>query len=63
MAAYRRIVSYLYRYSNGRKENNVGYIRAENRENGLRLQIQLKDLKRMDERNLRVFFIITKRTD
>lgn len=56
MAAYRRIVSYLYKYSNGKKAENTGFVRAENREDGLRLQIHLKDLKMMDERNLKVFF-------
>lgn len=60
MAAYRRIVSYLYKYSNGKKAENTGFVRAENREDGLRLQIQLKDLKMMDERNLKVFFYFHK---
>lgn len=60
MAAYRRIVSYLYKYSNGKKAENTGFVRAENREDGLRLQIHLKDLKMMDERNLKVFFYFHK---
>ena len=56
MSSYRRIVSYLYKYSNGKKAENTGFVRVEVREDGLRLQFHLKDLKMMEERNIKVYF-------
>lgn len=56
MSSYRRIVSYLYKYTDGKKAENTGHVRAEVREDGLRLQFHLKDLKMMDERRIKIYF-------
>lgn len=56
MSGYRRIVSYLYKYVQGKKTENTGFVRVENREDGLRLQFHLKDLKMMDERSIKIYF-------
>lgn len=58
MSGYRRIVSYLYKYANGKKTENTGFVRVETREDGVRLQIHLKDLKMMDERQIKIYFYI-----
>lgn len=56
MAEYRRIVSYLYKYTNGQKGENVGFVRIETRADGLRLFFHVKDLRMMDERNIKAYF-------
>lgn len=56
MAEYRRIVSYLYKYTNGQKGENVGFVRVETRSDGLRLFFHVKDLRMMDERKIKAYF-------
>ena len=56
MAEYQRIVSYLYKYTNGQKGENVGFVRVETRSDGLRLFFHVKDLRMMDERRLKAYF-------
>lgn len=56
MAEYRRIVSYLYKYENGKKGENTGFVRVETRQDGIRLFFHIKDLRMMDVRNLKVYF-------
>lgn len=58
MNQYRRIVSYLYKYNNGKKGENTGFIRVETREEGIRLHLHIKDLRMMDQRKLKVYFYI-----
>jgi hypothetical protein len=56
MAEYQRIVSYLYKYNDGQKGENTGFVRVETRSDGLRLFFHIKDLRMMDERKLKVYF-------
>lgn len=43
MKGYQRLVSYLYRYDNGVKGENVGYVRIELRGERCRVTTQLQD--------------------
>lgn len=45
LADYRRFVSYIYAYRNGKKEKNTGFAKVEARKRNLRISIQLKPLK------------------
>ena len=56
MSDYQRIVSYLYRYQNGKKGGNVGIVRVETRADGLRLFFHIKDEKMEDERYIKAYF-------
>lgn len=56
MNQYRRIVSYLYKYGNGKKGENTGFVRIDTRPEGIRLHFRMKDLKMMDEKRLKVYF-------
>lgn len=56
MNQYRRIVSYLYKYGNGTKGENTGFVRIDTRPEGIRLHFRIKDLRMMDERRLKVYF-------
>lgn len=42
MPEYRRFISYIYRYTNGKKGRNCGYVKAEIRGNICRLQMHLE---------------------
>lgn len=42
MSEYRRFISYIYHYANGRKEMNCGYVKAEIRGNICRLQLHVE---------------------
>ena len=42
MPEYRRFISYIYRYMNGKKGRNCGYVKAEIRGNICRLQMHLE---------------------
>lgn len=42
MSEYRRFISYIYYYSNGKKERNCGYVKVEVRGNLCRLQLHLE---------------------
>ena len=56
MNQYRRIVSYLYKYENGEKGENTGFVRIDTRKEGIRLLFRLKDLRMMDEKRLKIYF-------
>ncbi len=56
MNQYRRIVSYLYKYGNGKKGENTGFVRVETKEEGIRMHIHIRDLRMTDERRLKVYF-------
>lgn len=58
MHPYRRIISYLYKYNQGQKGENTGYIRVETRQEGMRLHLHIKDLRMMDEKRLQIYFYI-----
>lgn len=61
MSEYRRVVSYLYKYVKGKKEENTGYVRVENRQDGLRIQFHIKDLRMTDKSPMKVYFYIHKK--
>ena len=42
LADYRRFVSYIYAYRNGKKEKNTGFAKVEARKKNLRISIQLE---------------------
>ena len=42
MAAYRRFISYIYAYRNGKKEKNAGFAKAEARGRSLKISIQME---------------------
>ena len=42
MAAYRRFISYIYAYRNGKKEKNTGFAKAEARGRSLKISIQME---------------------
>lgn len=56
MNQYRRIVSYLYKYANGRKGENTGFVRIDTRPEGIRLHFRIRDLRMMDEKRLKIYF-------
>ena len=60
MNQYRRIVSYLYKYGNGKKGENTGFVRIDTRPEGIRIHFRIKDLRMMDERRLKVYFYFHK---
>jgi len=60
MNQYRRIVSYLYKYENGKKGDNTGFVRVDTKEEGVRLHLRINDLKMMDERRLKMYFYFHK---
>ncbi len=56
MNQYRRIVSYLYKYVNGKKGENTGFVRIDTRPEGIRLHFRIRDLRMMDEKRLKIYF-------
>ena len=56
MNQYRRIVSYLYKYANGKKGENTGFVRIDTRPEGIRLYFRIRDLRMMDEKRLKIYF-------
>jgi len=42
MGDYKRYISYLYRYINGTKDNNVGFVKLESKQGEVKLSINLK---------------------
>lgn len=43
LAAYRRFISYIYAYRNGKKEKNTGFAKAEARGRSLKISIQMEN--------------------
>ena len=42
MSDYRRLVAYIYLYSQGKRVKNVGFTKVESRNGECRIQIQIK---------------------
>lgn len=53
---YRRFLSYLYLYEHHRKMNCIGFVKAEQRAEEIRLTIQIEEERRMDGRKLSICF-------
>jgi hypothetical protein len=49
-------VSYLYKYGNGKKGENTGFVRVETKEEGIRMFLKIRDFRMMDERRLKIYF-------
>lgn len=60
MAEYRRIVSYLYQYKNGRRGENVGFVRVQKAQDRLKIVLNIKDKKQSEDLMLKVYFYIHK---
>ena len=60
MSDYRRFVSYIYAYKNGKKERNVGFAKIEVRGGRLKMNIQL-DSVRNDAEGLDVYGFVRKK--
>lgn len=60
MEQYARIISYLYRYKEGIKEENLGYAKIEKRGNACRIQAQIRGRNMPD--SLLVYLFIQKET-
>lgn len=60
MEQYARIISYLYRYKEGIKEENLGYAKIEKRGNACRIQAQIRGRNMPD--SLGVYLYIQKET-
>ena len=41
MSGYRRFVAYVYEYLKGKKENNCGFIKVEEREQQCKIELHL----------------------
>lgn len=50
MSDYRRFVSYIYAYKNGKKEKNTGFAKVEARSGNLKINIQLENVQNGSER-------------
>lgn len=60
MAEYRRIVSYLYQYKNGRRGENVGFVRVQKAQDRLKIVLNIKDKKQSEDLMLKIYFYIHK---
>lgn len=60
MADYRRIVSYLYQYKNGRRGENVGFVRVQKAQDRLKIVLNVNDKKQVEDLMLRIYFYIHK---
>ena len=49
MADYKRMVSYLYKYKNGAKGENVGYVRVERMNGDVKFVVRMRDAQGPDE--------------
>src|SRR5699024_12078916 len=49
MAEYYRILSYLYRYDKKKKMDCKGFIKAEQKRNGLKITLQIDDERLLEE--------------
>lgn len=60
MADYRRIVSYLYEYKNGRRGENVGFVRVQKVQERLKIVLNIKDKRQTEDLMLKIYFYIHK---
>lgn len=56
MADYYRILSYLYRYDKNNKLDCKGFVKAEQKKNGLKITLQIDDERLMEEMKLALCF-------
>ena len=56
MAEYYRILSYLYRYDKKIKTDCKGFVKAEQKRNGLKITLQIDDERLMEEMRLELCF-------
>lgn len=56
MAEYYRILSYLYRYDKKNKLDCKGFVKAEQKKNGLKITLQIDDERLMEEMKLELCF-------
>ena len=56
MAEYYRILSYLYRYDKKKKMDCKGFIKAEQKRNGLKITLQIDDERLLEEIRLALCF-------
>lgn len=57
MSAYRRFVTYLFRYEEKKKENNCGFAKVEVRQDKFRIELQITDY---GEKQLPVYLFVRK---
>lgn len=60
MADYRRIVSYLYQYKDGRRGENVGFVRVQKAQERLKIVLNIKDKRQSEDLMLKIYFYIHK---
>lgn len=58
MADYRRFISYMYLYENGRKTVNSGFVRVESRNGQCRVHIRMTGLYGPESERYKVFMLI-----
>lgn len=63
MADYHRILSYLYRYDKNEKKECRGFVKAEQKQSGLKLTVQIEDDRLMEDMNLDLCFYRKKEDD
>lgn len=49
MAGYRRFISYMYAYNEGKKNKNTGFVKVESRNGVCRIQVHLQELPQEEE--------------
>ena len=58
MAEYRRFISYMYLYEDGRKTINSGFVRVENRDDQCRILIHMSGIYNSENDVYRVYMLI-----
>ena len=57
MSEYRRFVSYVYAYTNGKKEKNTGFVKVESRAGSCKMQIRLQKIPQ-EEKALDIYAFV-----
>ncbi len=58
MAEYRRFISYMYLYEDGRKTINSGFVRVENREGQCRVLVHMSGIYNSENESYQVYMLI-----
>ena len=58
MAEYRRFISYMYLYENGRKTINSGFVRVESRNGQCRLSIHMSGIYHSEAKKYQIYMLI-----
>ena len=58
MAEYRRFISYMYLYENGRKTINSGFVRVESRNGQCRLSIHMSGIYHNEAKKYQIYMLI-----